>query len=228
MEQIIKAENLAIGYDKCPVAEHINFKINRGDYVCIIGENGAGKSTLVKTILGLIPPVGGSLEASDDISIGYLPQQTTLQKDFPATVKEIVMTGLLPGKKGFFYTKKDKETAMEKLSVMGIEDLAGKNFKNLSGGQQQKVLMARALCISGDAMLLDEPVTGLDPNATDDLYEMVKKLHKKGIAIIMVSHDRNAITRDSDHIMYIGDTFFYGTNKEFIASENSGFIRKGA
>lgn len=226
---LISVNNLAAGYGNVPVAENINFKVDKGDYLCIIGENGAGKSTIIKTLLGLIPPVSGEILIGDGKRIGYLPQQTTLQKDFPASVMEIVMTGLLPGKKGLFFNKKDREKAEEKLRLLGIEDLKKKNFRYLSGGQQQKVLIARALCISADILLLDEPVTGLDPMATEDLYKVISDIHDKGTAIVMISHDRDAALVNATHVLYLTKKdFFYGTKEEFMGTKYCDFVGRAS
>lgn len=220
---LLKAVGLSLGYDSQTVASDIDFDICEGYYVSILGENGAGKSTLVKTILGLQKPVSGKIERGDGISkndIGYLPQQTVLQKDFPASVWEIVLSGrqcrcgLRP-----FYNKKDKFSAADALEKMGITELKDKSFKELSGGQQQRVKLARALCAAQKILILDEPVTGLDPMAVNEFYELIKKLNRDGLTIIMVSHDIEAALRYSDHILHIGETSFYGTLEQYRRSE---------
>ena len=220
---LLKAVDLGPGYDSQIVASGIDFEINEGDYVSILGENGAGKSTLVKTILGLQKPVSGRIERGSGISgndIGYLPQQTAAQKDFPASVWEIVLSGrqcrcgIRP-----FYNRNDKQSATDALSKMGITELKDKSFKELSGGQQQRVKLARALCAAQKILILDEPVTGLDPMAVNDFYEFIKKLNRDGLTIIMVSHDIEAALRYSDHILHIGETSFYGTLKEYLRSD---------
>ena len=195
----LEAVNLSVGYEKEVVAENINFAINEGDYLCVVGENGSGKSTLMKTLLKLQKPLAGEIrfgEAGKEKEIGYLPQQTVVQKDFPASVKEIVISGFQK-KSGLrpFYNKEEKHLAEMNMERMGILDIQSRCYRDLSGGQQQRVLLARALCAAGDILLLDEPVSGLDPKVTADMYELIESLNKEGITIIMVSHDIGAINR---------------------------------
>ncbi len=215
---LISCENLNIGYDNKLVMKNINFSVNAGDYLCIIGENGAGKSTLMKTILSLIKPISGNVFIGDGLlsnEIGYLPQQTSIQKDFPASVYEIVLSGNL-NKYSFkpFYTREDKKKAKLNMKKMGILDLKNKSYRELSGGQQQRVLLARALCASSKLLLVDEPVSGLDPKATDEMYKVFKNINDEGISIIMISHDMTSMDFAS-HILYLGQDSFFGTIEEF-------------
>ncbi len=219
----ISAKNLEVGYEKKIISEPISFEVGKGDYLCIVGENGAGKSTLMKTILGLIEPIGGSIERGDGLNaneIGYLPQQTLVQKDFPASVREIVLSGC-QGRCGLrpFYNKEEKKLAEENMAVMGIDDLAGRCYRDLSGGQQQRVFLARALCATRKVLLLDEPVSGLDPKVTAEMYELIAKLNNEGITIIMISHDIAAAIRYAKHILHIGSQVFYGSRDEYIESD---------
>ena len=219
----ITVDNLSLGYEKSTVTKNLNFEVNEGDYLCVVGENGAGKSTLIKTLLQLIPPVSGQILFGDGMSakqIGYLPQQTMVQKDFPATVQEIVLSGNL-SKCGWhpFYRKEDKQNAKEKMEMLGITNLRNACYRNLSGGQQQRVLLARALCSATTMLLLDEPVSGLDPKATRDLYQQIKKLNEQGVTIIMVSHDIHAAKKDASHILHIGKRqLFFGTKEDYLKS----------
>lgn len=219
----ITCDNLLLGYDKEVVASNINFKVEAGDYLCILGENGAGKSTLMKTILHLTQPMGGTITMGDDLKkyeIGYLPQQTVVQKDFPASVWEIVLSGAL-NKCGFrpFFGKQEKKLAMKNLERMGIENLKDMCYRNLSGGQQQRVLLARALCATTKLLLLDEPVTGLDPKAMTEFYQLIAKLNTEGISIIMISHDMQAACTYASHILHIEkERSFFGTKEEYLAS----------
>lgn len=190
---VLRASDLAVGYDRQPVLQNINFTIEAGDYFCIVGENGSGKSTLMKTILGLQNPVSGLVEFGEGVEknqIGYLPQQSDVQRDFPATVYEIVLSGCQNslGKK-FFYSKEQKAMALENIRKMGINGLKNRCYRELSGGQQQRVLLARALCATSKVLLLDEPVAGLDPQVTAEMYELIADLNKQGLTIIMISHD---------------------------------------
>lgn len=193
MAQII-CENLSIGYSNHAIIENLNFCVNSGDYLCITGENGSGKSTLIKTILGLQAPLRGTITFSEGLTrsdIGYLPQRTDSQKDFPASVREIVLSGF-QGKCGFrpFYTRHEKSLAFESMQRMNIAHLEKKCFRELSGGQQQRVLLARAMCAGSKALILDEPVSGLDPEAASDMYKIINALnHSEHVIIIMISHD---------------------------------------
>ena len=220
MPQII-CENASLGYENRPIVKNLSFTVNAGDYLCILGENGSGKSTLMKTILNLTPPLAGSIRMEDlkSTEIGYLPQQTQVQRDFPASVQEIVLSGF-QGRCGLrpFYTKAEKALASENLERMGMAQFARKCYRDLSGGQQQRVLLARALCATRKCLLLDEPVSGLDPKATSQMYEIIAELHREGITIIMISHDLNAALDDATHVLHIGEKLFFGTREEYLCS----------
>nr|WP_330377334.1 metal ABC transporter ATP-binding protein [Cellulosilyticum ruminicola] len=219
----MSCKGLSLGYDGKKIASHINFEINKGDYLCIVGENGAGKSTLIKTLLHLQDAIEGEIITGDGFKayeMGYLPQQTMVQKDFPATVWEVVLSGNIAhmGKKPF-YGKKEKQLAEEKLKELGMWEFRKKCYRNLSGGQQQRTLLARALCATTKIILLDEPVTGLDPKVTAAFYELINKLNKNGITVIMVSHDLQALSYAS-HILHITrDESFFGTKKQYMKQE---------
>ncbi|MBR6385416.1 MAG: ABC transporter ATP-binding protein [Ruminococcus sp.] len=220
-EQII-CKNAALGYENTIVTEKLDFTVCKGDYLCILGENGSGKSTLIKALLGLKPQVSGEIKWCGDFKatqIGYLPQQTPVQRDFPASVREIVLSGCL-SKTGFrpFYNKEEKALAEKTMNQLGITHLAKRCYRELSGGQQQRVLLARALCATQKMLLLDEPVTGLDPKAQSELYEIIAKLNRDGITIIMVSHDMN-IVRYASHILHIGrKQLFFGRKEDYLKS----------
>ncbi len=220
---LLECQNLNVGYEGQTVAKDLSFSVSKGDYLYIVGENGSGKTTLMKTILHLIPPLKGSLEMGDGLKqneIGYLPQQTEAQKDFPASVREIVLSGC-QAKRGFhpFYTKEDKAKAVKNMERMEILPFAKRCFRELSGGQQQRVLLARALCASEKMLLLDEPVSGLDPNVTQELYQLIKSLNEEGLTIIMISHDMEAALQYASHILQIGNMEFFGTKDEYLRSE---------
>lgn len=216
-------QNLCVGYDGRPVLQDLNFEACPGDYLCIVGENGSGKSTLMKTILGLQMPIGGRILTGDGLrknEIGYLPQQTQVQKDFPASVREIVLSGC-QGRCGSrpFYSKEEKQLAAEAMDKMQLTILAKRCYRELSGGQQQRVLLARALCATQKMLLLDEPVSGLDPKVTAEMYRLIKKLnHCDGITVIMISHDIAAAVKYASHILHIGKTVFFGTKEEYLQS----------
>ena len=219
----ITCKNLTLGYENRAIQENLNFSINAGDYLCIVGENGSGKSTLMKTLLHLQPPISGTIELGDGLhknEIGYLPQQTLVQRDFPASVKEIVLSGC-QGRCGWrpFYNKEDKEIARKAMEKMMIQDLQDRCYRELSGGQQQRVLLARALCAAKKILLLDEPVSGLDPKVTAEMYQLIQDLNKRDeITIIMISHDIEAAVRYATHILHIGEHCFFGTKKQYLES----------
>ena len=222
MAQLV-CHDLCVGYDGKPVLRDLNFEVSAGDYLCIVGENGSGKSTLMKTILGLQPPVGGRISTGDGLrknEIGYLPQQTQVQKDFPASVREIVLSGC-QGRCGSrpFYSKEEKQLASDAMEKMQITQLARRCYRELSGGQQQRVLLARALCATRKMLLLDEPVSGLDPKVTAEMYALIEKLNRDdGITVIMISHDIAAAVKYANHILHIGDAVFFGTKTEYLNS----------
>lgn len=222
MAQLI-CNDLSLGYDGKEILHGLNFTVNAGDYLCIIGENGSGKSTLMKTILGLHSPMHGKITYGDGLSqreIGYLPQQTMVQKDFPASVEEIVLSGC-QGRCAArpFYKKEEKAIAAEQMEKMNITSLKKRCYRELSGGQQQRVLLARALCATKKLLLLDEPVSGLDPKVTLEMYKLIADLNKNdGITIIMISHDIHAAASFASHILYIGKEIFFGTKEEYLAS----------
>lgn len=198
----IKCIDLDIGYDGKAVVSGLNLKINDGDYLCIVGENGSGKTTLMKTLLGLIPLLGGSIQGLNKNDIGYLPQISDIQKDFPATVEEVVLSGT----KKLFYRKKEKDLMRFNLERLNIANLSKCNFSELSGGQRQRVLLARALCASKKILLLDEPVSGLDPKAAAMMYEIINKLNKEdGMTIIMISHDLNGSLKYASNVLNVGE-----------------------
>ncbi len=222
MSEQIRCTDLTLGYEDGIVAEEINFTVNRGDYLCILGENGSGKSTLIKALLGLRAPVSGEIVRSSELGkeIGYLPQQTVVQKDFPASVREIVRSGCL-AKMGLrpFYSRAEKKLAEKNMQQLGIDHLAKHCYRDLSGGQQQRVLLARALCATRHILLLDEPVTGLDPKAQADLYELIASHNSESITIIMVYHDVSAI-KYASHILHIGGRkqLFFGTKDKYLST----------
>ena len=218
---LIKCENVSIGYEGQTVVKDLDFQIDPGDYLCIVGENGSGKSTLVRSLLGLKNVEKGQIIYGDGLKqteIGYLPQQTDVQKDFPASVYEVVRSGRL-NSRGFhpFYTAADRKAAVEKMDLLGIRDLARQCFRELSGGQKQRVLLARALCATKSLLLLDEPVTGLDPIVTGEFYQLIRRINREsGIAVVMVSHDIESAVKDASHILHLQETaLFFGTTEEY-------------
>ena len=222
---LISCENLSFAYDGVTVLHGLDFKIEQGDYFCILGENGAGKSTVMKGLLGLKKPSAGSVTFGEGLrakEIGYLPQQTAVQKDFPASVQEVVLSGCLPGM-GMrpFYSKAEKERAARNMEALEITDLRDRCYRDLSGGQQQRVLLARALCATKKVILLDEPVAGLDPLVTINMYKLIERINKEmGITVIMVSHDMQAATKYASRILHLGEDrqLFFGSCEDYRGS----------
>lgn len=220
---ILQCKNLTVTYENGYVAaKDVTFSVNKGEYIFIVGENGSGKSTLAKAILGLCKKSAGSIEfATTKPVFGYLPQYTPIQKSFPATVFEVVLSGCISPKKLFpLYTKEDKQKAKKAIETLNLCNLTKKSFKNLSGGQRQKVLLARALCCDSNFLILDEPVNGLDPIACEEMYEIINKLNKAGKTVLMISHDiENALVYAHKIIHMDKECVFFGSAKEYVASD---------
>lgn len=231
MSQLI-CKNLLVGYEGKAILDPLNFEIHAGDYLCVVGENGAGKSTLMKTLLGLQQPISGQIEMGDGLrqnEIGYLPQQNNFQRDFPASVEEVVISGCL-NRCGLrpFYRRAEQETARTNMEKLGIWPLRERCYRELSGGQQQRVLLARALCATRKLLLLDEPVSGLDPSATAEMYAIIRRLNKEeGITVLMISHDIFAATREADHILHLARRpLFFGSTEDYRKSDvGKAFLR---
>lgn len=229
---LISCKDVSLGYEGKAIVSELNFEVNKGDYLCIIGENGSGKSTLMKTLLGQKSVISGKIEFGDGLhknEIGYLPQQTPVQKDFPASVREIVLSGCLNSSGARpFYTKSQKKLAEENMKKLEILDLSSRCYRELSGGQQQRVLLARALCATKKLLILDEPVAGLDPIVTQHLYEIIKEINKSGITVIMVSHDIKAAVEYASHVLHIGQTpLFHGTKHDYEKCDCRFFAQGG-
>lgn len=218
---LIELKNLSLGYEKIIVLNNINITINENDFICIVGPNGSGKSTLIKGILGLIKPMKGKVifHGLKQNFIGYMPQETKIDSTFPASTYEIVLSGTLNslGLKPF-YTKKEKEIANKNLKLLKIEDLKNKNFCDLSGGQRQKVLLARSLCATSKLLILDEPSNNLDKASKNELYKIIKELNEKhNITIIMITHDLDHDNLIGNKILSLrDDSIFFGTTEEFV------------
>lgn len=222
--ELIKCENVCISYDRTPAVKNVSFSVEKGDYLCIVGENGSGKSTLMKGLLGLIKVTGGKIDYTgiNKNQIGYLPQQTDIQRDFPASVYEVVLSGCLNrlGNRPF-YSAKEKKIAADNINLLKINDIAKKSYMKLSGGQQQRVLLARALCAADGLIILDEPVTGLDPVVTAEMYYIISDINKNnGISVIMVSHDIGSAVKYGSKILHMDTELkFFGTSKEYMTTD---------
>ena len=225
MKPLITCSHVDFGYENHDAVIDLNMEVCPSDYLCIVGENGSGKSTLIKGILGLLKPTGGSLKIDEDLrrtGIGYLPQQTAAQRDFPASVREVVLSGCL-SRRGSrpFYSREEKQLAAENMRRLGIEDLGRRCYRELSGGQQQRVLIARALCATRRMLILDEPVTGLDPSAIQDFYHLVRQLNREEhVTILMVTHDVGNVLQEAGKVLHLKQrVLFYGTAEDYRASE---------
>lgn len=221
---LIVCNQIRLAYDKTVVLSDLSFSVERGDYLCIVGENGSGKSTLVKALLGLHRTDAGTITLGEGLSrceIAYLPQQSAVQKDFPADVGEVVLSGLLSRKGLFsFYTAKDRAAAKAVMARLGILDYAAASFRELSGGQQQRVLLARALVSKPTLLLVDEPTTGLDPMVTADFYRLIEEISHEGVTVVMVTHDMEAAMKYATHILHLQNKpLFFGTREDYLKSE---------
>ena len=218
---LITLKDVTIAFEGVIAVENVRLSIDRGDYLVIVGENGSGKSTLIRAILGLVRPQKGRVSYGDGLrknQIGYLPQQTMQQRDFPASVEEVVLSGCISRLNGRpFFARSQRELAVEKMRMLDVDGLRKKSYRTLSGGQQQRVLLARALCATDSILLLDEPVTGLDPDATEDLYAIIRELNQRhGVAIAMVSHDLNGSLRDANKVLVMNrGVDFFGSIDEY-------------
>ena len=218
--QLLKCENVHMNYDSTKAVNGVSFSVDEGDFLCIVGENGAGKSTLLKGILGLQKISEGRVifNGIKKSEIGYLPQRTQVQKDFPAAVKEVVLSGRIGRRGKLFYSAEDRQIAAENIETMKISDIRNKSFNELSGGQQQRVLLARALCATDRLLLLDEPTAGLDPFVTEDMYRLIEHLNSEhGVTVIMVTHDIKSAVKYANKILCMEhDGDFFGTTQEYL------------
>ncbi len=230
---LISCKNLEFQYDGNIVLSDVSFELNEGDYLCIVGENGSGKTTLINGILGIIKPQKGKISFGNGIiskEIGYLPQHTDVQKNFPASVYEVVISGCVNSQRFFpFYTKKEKYIANRNIELLEITNIKNKCYHELSGGQQQRVLLARALCATKSVLLLDEPVTGLDAVATKSLYKLINHLNKEhNITVIMVTHDIKSATENASHILHLGNkSLFFGNVSDYFKNDISKKLIRG-
>ena len=224
---LLECSHLVLGYPGRLLTDDLSFSLDERQCLCILGENGSGKSTLVRTLLHLQPPLGGTIRLGNGLSpkeIGYLPQQTAVQRDFPATVLEVVLSGFI-GHLGWrvFYGRKEKEAARRQMARLGVDGLEKQSFRELSGGQRQRVLLARALCAARRLLLLDEPTAGLDPAMQVEMYRLVQSLcEEDGMGIIMVSHDLHEAVGHATHILHMAPKPFWGTREDYLqkASES--------
>lgn len=217
----IEVSHLSLGYDHQIVISNLSFSIEQGDFVCIVGPNGAGKSTLIKGILGLLKPMSGEVlyHGLKQNFIGYMPQESKIDKHFPASVEEIVLSGTLNQSRTFsFYSKEDRKRVDGVLNLLGIASLKNAHFPDLSGGQRQKVLLARSLCASTKLLILDEPSNNLDSTSKQELYQILKSLNQnKGMTILMITHDLDHHNLIGNKILSLEkNNYFYGSVEDFV------------
>ena len=220
---LIQLRDVTIAFEGTVAVDRVSLCVEKGDYLVVLGENGSGESTLMRAMLGLVRPRSGSIVYGDGLmknQIGYLPQQTAAQRDFPASVEEVVLSGCV-NRMGtrFFFSKADRAKAEANMALLDVTKFRKKSYRTLSGGQQQRVLLARALCATDGMLLLDEPVTGLDPAATQELYDVIRDLNvRHGVAVVMVSHDVRGALRDAKHVVVMDTGMdFNGTAEEYAA-----------
>ncbi len=231
---LIACRDASFSYEGNIAVSGLNFTVERGDYLCVVGENGSGKSTLMRGLLKLKAPRAGSVTMGDGLKpseIGYLPQQTAAQKDFPASAYEVVLSGRL-GARGIrpFYSKHDKAVVEENIERLGVGELRSRCYRELSGGQQQRVLLARALCATKTLLLLDEPVAGLDPLVTQELYRLIESVNREtGLTVVMVSHDVRSAVKYASHILHLStEQVFFGKTQDYTKTKAGiGFLGTG-
>ncbi len=228
---LIEGTKVYMNYDSTKAVDGVSFTVESGDFLCIVGENGTGKSTLLKGILGLQKVNSGTITFTGitNKEIGYLPQKTSVQKDFPASVREVVLSGCQSRGFRLFYTSADRKSAQKNIGLLGINDIKNKPFNELSGGQQQRVLLARALCAADKLLLLDEPTTGLDPFVTAELYKLIAHLNKEhGVTVIMVTHDiKNSVQYANKILCMEHDGDFFGTVEQYMSTASAKLIFGG-
>lgn len=214
---ILSVRNLTVSYGKVPALQGISLDVEQGQYLCLVGNNGSGKSTLLKAIMGLVPTTEGEIStplSPDEIS--YLPQQNPVEKGFPATVREVVLTGTQKSARRFstFYSREDKALAQSAIEKMGIASIADKRIGGLSGGQQQRVMLARSICRKPRLLFLDEPCAGLDAGISAEIYTMLKRFNADGMTVVMVSHDMEEIGKYADRVIVINQKIEFDGNAE--------------
>ena len=219
---LIKIENASLGYEGKTVVNDISVDIKEKDYICIVGENGSGKTTLMKALLGLLKPLSGSITYSDGLKqneIGYLPQSSDIQRDFPASVQEVVLSGCLNKKHTFFYSKEQKKTAAENMKLTGIYDLRKKCFRELSGGQRQRISIARAIIRNPRVIIFDEATSALDSVTEKEIQKAIENLTADRTTFIVAHRLSTIKNADKIAVMDGGRCVEYGTYEELMAKK---------
>lgn len=218
---MLEVKSLSASYGDVKVFSDLSFEIKKGDYLVIVGENGSGKSTLMKAILGLKKPDGGEVIRNEFTEIGYVPQINSAQKNFPALVREVILSGLIERKK-LFFSKEDRRKLDEICKLLNIEDLKNKPISNLSGGQEKRVMLARAMIRGAEILFLDEPTTALDPIATAEFYDEIDRLNHNGKTIVIISHDVRNVINCANMVLHLGANnsgiLFFGAKDEYVKS----------
>lgn len=228
MESILSIKNLTVKYEYVLALDNVSLEIKKGDFLAIIGPNGGGKTTFLKAILGLVKIEKGeilidgkNIEKNRHL-IGYVPQFSLVDRKFPISVLEVVMTGILkPGLHPFFkYSKENKELALNKLSMVGIEHLANRQIADLSGGEFQRLLIARALATDPQILFLDEPTASVDPDSKEKIYKILEEFNKN-ITIVMVTHDLGSVSNRVKNVVSINRTLtHYGETVQNTLEDN--------
>ena len=227
MSMVIEAKNISFRYGQTRALDNLSFVVEKGDFIGLAGPNGAGKTTLAKIILGLLPPSEGTLSLfgqpqkkfSAFSRIGYLPQKhTSINPLFPALVKEVVLLGLLAGKKSpKTITREDERRVDKTLERLQIETLRDQLLSELSGGEQQRVLLARALVSRPELLIFDEPSTALDPVSRESFFRLIQKINREDqTTILLITHDTGYIGNYANKLLYLdGRLVFFGKIEEF-------------
>lgn len=217
---ILTVKGATVTYNRVQALSNVSFSVQDGDYFCVVGSNGSGKTSLIKGILGLVPLSGGSVEFSVTLEeTAYLPQVSSITRSMPATVLEVVKTGVQKrGRRLPLYTREDTKAALDALHELGMEDMRARRVDELSGGQLQRLLLARALCRKPKFLILDEPCAGLDENVTDNLYAILHELNaERAVTILMVSHDLGQVAQYALHVAVLDHTLaFCGSKADWL------------
>lgn len=228
-EAILTCSGIAIGHEGRAVCRNINFTLNSGECLCIVGGSGSGRSTLLRVMMNNEPPMEGTVTYENGVTkndIGCLPQIRDARMN--SVVRDVVLAGCLNRRRLPFFTKQDKQIVSERLHLVGIADIERRRFSELSGGMQQKVLLARALCAATKLLLLDDPVHGLDKNSAGEMYELIETICMAGMPVVMVSDDVDAVLRLATHILHLSDEpLFYGTKEDYLRTYEGKMFEAG-
>jgi ABC-type Mn2+/Zn2+ transport system ATPase subunit len=225
-DTILALERLAVGYDRRPILRDLNLQVERGSFTGLLGRNGSGKTTLFKTILGIIPPVAGCVKFSNLDGrmpvLGYVPQREVFDAVYLLSTFEVALMGVCgrvgPGR---FVSQAERRWVQSCLEETGVAALSRKQFSELSGGQKQSVLIARALATKPDLLLLDEPTSGIDPAVKQSVMDVLRRIHaERGQTILMVSHDLAVVRQYAQRVIWLHDgAVLEGTVSELLSRD---------